>query len=352
MAAKQQSLLNVQSNLANVTKNVQSNLLSEIRKIENNTTQLLSKTSDYNIQQKLKNKTFETITYPHGGSRIAFGFKYAMGNDPSGLISREFFEQNGNYTSALFGSYPELTNGYLPQQFDKGFSGNKDLINIITFNNDATKAILVAELQKDTTKDQYENNNLGIHLKLFDFNVTVNNGVITLLSNNPKDSTRGGPLDYPHFFCVLTGSQTNWINPFTGGDLKWGDLGSALSKDFKLEFNYDESSNELKTINAQINFFDKEAHPEVSKSKIKLSVNETEYEIYPVINPDIVFDDDGVSEFVTDFAAFGAFSKFQIKSDFDNTYDIAKSRLISPQDLPFPYPTATNGNYTQAYKTS
>ena len=195
-----------------------------------------------------------------------------MGNDPSELISREFFEQNGNYTSALFGSYPELTNGYLPQQFDKGFSGNKDLINIITFNNDATKAILLISLSKDITKDQYINDpQVGISLMLFNFNVTVNNGVISLLSNNPKDSTRGGLLDYPHFLCVLIGSQTNWINPFTGGDLKWGDLGSALSKDFKLEFNYDESSNELKTINAQINFFDKEANPEVSKSKIKLS---------------------------------------------------------------------------------
>ena len=361
MTAKQQSLLNVQSNLLGVAENIQSNLfgvaeniqsnlLSEIKKVENNTTQLLSKTSDYNIQQKLKNKTFSTITYPNGGSKTALGFKYALGKDPSGLISREFFEQNSIPTGALYGSYPEIALQYQPQQFDKGFTGNKDAISIITFNNDATKAILVGDLPKDITKNQYENiNNIGLHIKLFDFDVTVNNGVITLLSNNPKDSTRGGPLDYPHFLTVLTGSQTNWKNPFTGGDLLWGDIGSAFSKDFKFQLNYDESSNQLTTIDAQINFYDKEATPQVTKTKITLSYNQTEYEIYPVINPDIQFGNDGVSEFVTDFSAKTGLDKFQIKSDFDSIYDIAKSRLLSPKDLPVPYPTATNGNYTQAY---
>ena len=331
---------------------MENQILSAVSRVEDNTNELLSKTSDYNIQQKLKNKTFGTITYPLGSTRTTLGFKNPMGNDPSGLISREFFEQNGNPTSAVFASNPELTLQYLPTQFDKGFSGDKDKIYIITFNSDATKAILVDGLSKNTSKEEYINNPIGFTPPLFNFNVTVSNGVISLLSNNPNNSTRGGPLDYPHFLCVSIGSNTNWKHPFTGGDLLWGDLGSAFTKDFKLEFNYDESSGQLKIINSLINFVDKDANPSISRSSVTLQFNGTSYEIYPTINPDIEFGADGVSEFVTDFSALGAFSKFQIKDDFDNIYETAKSRITSPQDLPIPYPAATNGNYTQAYGTS
>ena len=151
MAARQQSLLNVQSNLAsvttnvqtnlaNVTKNVQNNLLSEIRKIENN----LSKQID-NLKPGPEPQLTKKIA-------LAYDLGGRVEGSPSGIAYYGIVEALKEFSIELTEDSPENYDGDRNKML-RTLANNNELVLLIGFGfEEAVKTI----------SGEYPNVNFGI----------------------------------------------------------------------------------------------------------------------------------------------------------------------------------------------
>ena len=111
MAAQQQSLLNVQSNLANVIKNIESNLFTTIQRLENNVIDKIESSSsnkksisELEIEQALTNSALFNRGSKFNKDGITLIYEWAPINGLTKTLWNSWFIESNSYLNAQFAS--------------------------------------------------------------------------------------------------------------------------------------------------------------------------------------------------------------------------------------------------------